>query len=70
MSKLKNEKITILYERLSVDDGNGESESNSIQNQRRILEEYAVQNGLTPFVHHCEVKTCKLLQSQISLTTA
>ena len=44
-------KITILYERLSVDDGNGESESNSIQNQRRILEEYAAQNGLTPFVH-------------------
>ena len=43
-------KITILYERLSVDDGNN-GESNSIQNQRRILEEYAVQNGMIPYVH-------------------
>ena len=48
-----NTKITILYERLSVDDGN-EGESNSIQNQRRILEEYAERNGMTPFVHHCD----------------
>ena len=45
-----NSKITILYERLSVEDGN-ETESNSIQNQRRILEEYAESHGLTPFVH-------------------
>ena len=48
-----NNKITILYERLSVDDGNS-GESNSIQNQRRILEEYAVQHGMTPFVHYCD----------------
>jgi len=45
-----NNKTTIPYERLSVDDGNS-GESNSIQNQRRILEEYAVQHGMTPFVH-------------------
>jgi len=45
-----NSKITILYERLSVDDGS-DSESNSIQNQRLMLEEYAERNGFTPYIH-------------------
>ena len=46
-------KITILYERLSVEDGNA-NESNSIQNQRRILEEYAERNGLVPYSHRSD----------------
>jgi len=45
-----NSKLTILYERLSVDDGS-DSESNSIQNQRRMLEEYAERNSFVPFIH-------------------
>jgi len=40
---MKNE-ITALYERLSVDDGQAENESNSIQNQKLQLEEYAKAN--------------------------
>ena len=43
------DKITILYQRLSRDDPNESGESNSIQNQRRMLEKYAVENGLTPY---------------------
>jgi DNA invertase Pin-like site-specific DNA recombinase len=41
-------KKTILYCRLSKDDGDSQ-ESNSIQNQRRILGEYAEQNGFAPY---------------------
>ena len=44
---MNTQKITILYARLSVDDGT-DRESNSIQNQRRMLEEYAERNGFTP----------------------
>jgi len=43
-------KIVILYERLSRDD-NIDSESNSIKNQKLLLEDYAVKNGMTNFVH-------------------
>ena len=47
----KNEKITALYERLSRDDfgkdDDQQRESNSISNQKRILEAYAKQNGFT-----------------------
>ena len=39
------EKITALYERLSRDDGI-QGESNSIVNQKKILEEYASKNNL------------------------
>ena len=38
--------ITALYCRLSRDDGT-DKESNSISNQKRILEAYAKQNGFT-----------------------
>ncbi len=38
------EKYTILYARLSQDDGS-QGESNSISNQRLILEKYAKDNG-------------------------
>lgn len=44
------EKITALYERLSRDD-ELEGESNSIVNQKEILEEYASKNNLTNIIH-------------------
>lgn len=44
-----NTKITILYERLSREDG--EEVSNSIQNQRQLLEDYAERNNLKPYKH-------------------
>ena len=40
------EKITALYERLSRDDESA-GDSNSIVNQKRILEAYAKQNGFS-----------------------
>jgi len=42
--------LTILYERLSRDDGE-DGVSNSILNQRQLLEDFANRNGLTPFLH-------------------
>ena len=45
-----SEKITALYERLSRDD-ELEGESNSIVNQKKILEEYASKNNLTNIIH-------------------
>ena len=42
--------ITALYERLSRDD-DVEGESNSIQNQKKLLEEYAKQHGFPNPVH-------------------
>ena len=50
MSKQENKKITILYERLSVEDDR-EAESNSILYQRELLEDYAERNGFKPYVH-------------------
>ena len=44
------EKITALYERLSRDD-ELQGESNSIMNQKKILEEYAKKNNLENIVH-------------------
>ena len=44
------EKITALYERLSRDD-ELQGESNSIVNQKKILEEYAKKNYLENIVH-------------------
>ena len=44
------EKITARYERLSRDD-ELEGESNSIVNQKKILEEYASKNNLTNIIH-------------------
>ena len=43
-------KITALYERLSRDDEQA-GESNSIQNQKKYLEEYARQHGLRNIQH-------------------
>lgn len=39
---MNNEKLTILYERLSHEDGR-ENESLSIENQKAYLEEYALE---------------------------
>ena len=47
---MKGSKIAILYERLSRDDDT-DSESNSIKNQKIILEDYAVKNGMNDFIH-------------------
>jgi DNA invertase Pin-like site-specific DNA recombinase len=44
------QKTTILYCRLSVEDS-ADKESNSITNQRKLLTEYAERNGYTP--HLC-----------------
>jgi predicted site-specific integrase-resolvase len=45
-----NERLTILYERLSQDDERA-GESNSITNQKRILEEYAQKQGFRNIIH-------------------
>lgn len=47
--KAENEKITALYERLSRDD-EMVGDSNSIVNQKKMLEDYAKQNGYTNIV--------------------
>lgn len=48
-----DEKITALYERLSRDD-NIVGDSNSIINQKRMLEDYAAQKGFTNGVHYTD----------------
>ena len=50
MAKSNQGKITALYERLSRDD-ELQGESNSILNQKRILEDYAEQHGFTNCIH-------------------
>lgn len=45
-----NNKFTALYERLSHDD-ELQGESNSITNQKKMLENYAEDNNLTPYLH-------------------
>ena len=47
---MNKQKLTILYERLSRDDGE-DSISNSIKNQQNLLQEYAEKNRLTPYIH-------------------
>jgi len=51
---MKENKITALYERLSVDDGQSDSESNSIQNQKLLLEQYAKEKGFTNIRHYTD----------------
>ena len=50
MKKQSRGKITALYERLSHDDERA-GESVSIENQKRILEDYARKNGFTNIRH-------------------
>ena len=52
---MRNEKITPLYERLSRDgfgkDDDQQRESNSISNQKAMLEDFAARQGFTTIVH-------------------
>jgi len=50
MNKSAMDKLTILYERLSKEDER-ETESLSIENQKAFLEDYAIKNGFTNFIH-------------------
>ena len=47
---MSKRKITALYERLSRDD-ELQGESNSISNQKKMLEDYARRNGLGNIIH-------------------
>ena len=47
---MSKKKITALYERLSRDDDQ-QGESNSIANQKKLLESYAAQQGFPNPVH-------------------
>lgn len=58
---LEKTRITALYERLSHDDERA-GESVSIENQKRILEDYALKNGFTGIVHFTEMKIPKVIQ--------
>ena len=51
--RLESEKITALYERLSRDDEQI-GDSNSVVNQKAMLESYAVQHGFTNIVHYTD----------------
>jgi DNA invertase Pin-like site-specific DNA recombinase len=50
MNERQSHKLTVLYLRLSKDDDVIGTESGSITNQRRMLEEYAERNGLFPYI--------------------
>ena len=47
---MDKQKITILYERLSLEDDR-DGDSNSILNQRSLLQEYAERHGFKPYFH-------------------
>ena len=49
----EKDKLTALYERLSHDERAGES--GSIENQKRILEDYARKNGFTNIRHFTDM---------------
>ena len=57
--RLEPEKITALYERLSRDDEQI-GDSNSIVNQKAMLESYAAQRGFTNTVHYTDA--CIILE--------
>ena len=60
---MRNEKITPLYERLSRDD-ELQGESNSISNQKQMLEDFARRNG-------CQtLRTLPMMVSQAPVLTA
>ena len=59
--KNQNQKLTILYSRLSVEDER-DKESNSITTQRTILENYAKQHNLTPYIHIIEMESPSVRQ--------
>lgn len=53
MGKKNQQLITALYERLSHDD-DLQGESNSISNQKRVLEDFARQQGFTNIRHYTD----------------
>ena len=53
MRQSKSNKITALYSRLSRDD-EMQGESNSITNQKKILEDFAARSGFTSCRHFCD----------------
>ena len=53
---MRNEKITLLYERLSQDD-ELQGESNSISNQKQMLDDFARRNGYQTL---CTLPICKI----------
>ena len=63
----KNEKITALYERLSRDDfgkdDDQQRESNSISNQKAMLEEFAARQGFTNIVHFTDDGICRVCEA-------
>lgn len=63
---IHNEKITALYERLSRDD-ELTGESNSIINQKEMLENYAAQNGFSNIRHYTDVYNQKLIPFDIKM---
>lgn len=53
MKRPDNNKITALYERLSRDDELS-GDSNSIVNQKKMLEKYAKDMGFTNYAHYTD----------------
>ena len=68
--KTDNGKITALYERLSRDD-DLTGDSNSIINQKKLLEDYAREHGFTNCVHFTDDgwSGANSLLSRLSLST-
>lgn len=62
-SKKKKEQLglTALYCRLSRDDG-AEGDSNSVANQKRLLQKYAKENSLGNTRFYVDMKTPSLIQ--------
>lgn len=58
---MSSEKIIALYERLSREDENL-GESYSIQNQKKLLEDFCREKGWTRFRHFTDMKTPSLIQ--------
>ena len=63
---MRNEKITPLYERLSRDD-ELQGESNSISNQKQMLEDFARRNGLPNPTHFTDDGICDFSLLVLSL---
>ena len=58
---MKEDKITALYERLSHDD-ELQGESNSITNQKKLLEDYAREHGFARIRHFTDMYNQRLIQ--------
>ena len=61
MKQKSSQKVTALYERLSHDD-ELQGESNSISNQKALLEAYAEKNGFTGIRHFTDMYNQRLIQ--------